>query len=391
VRPIDDNERRARLVVRHHLVHQQHDPVAVARDLIAIHATDPATVFLSLAARTRDVSVADVERTLYDDRTLVRVLCMRRTIFVIPIELLPMIHAAATTTVGSRERKKLVDLLETSGIAKDGRRWLRTTEQATMRALTELGEAAATELVAKVPALRATFTYGDGTKQWHGEQGVSTRVLWTLANDGRIARGRPRGTWLSTQHRWAPMEAWLPDGIAPMDAATARAALVRRWLGTFGPGTRDDIRWWTGWSTAHVDAALASNDTEVVGLDGGGTGFVLADDVDPAPKAPPSVALLPALDSTAMGWNDRGWYVGPHAPALFDRSGNVGPTVWCDGRIVGGWGQRATGEIAYRLLEPVPKRAATAIDREAARLREWIGAARVKPRFRTPIDVDLSA
>ena len=38
-----------------------------------------------------------------------------------------------------------------------------------------------------------------------------------------------------------------------------------------------------------------------------------------------SVALLPALDPTPMGYVERDWFLGPHAPALFDRSGNIGP------------------------------------------------------------------
>ena len=66
------------------------------------------------------------------------------------------------------------------------------------------------------------------------------------------------------------------------------------------------------------------------------------------------MALLPALDPTPMGWSgSRAWYVGEHAKALFDRSGNIGPTVWCDGRVVGGWAQRADGEVVFRLLEDI--------------------------------------
>ena len=61
---------------------------------------------------------------------------------------------------------------------------------------------------------------------------------------------------------------------------------------------------------------------------------------------------VPALDPTAMGWSQRDWYLGPHKEALFDRSGNVGPTIWWNGRIVGGWAQRRSGEIVVRLPPP---------------------------------------
>jgi hypothetical protein len=101
--------------------------------------------------------------------------------------------------------------------------------------------------------------------------------------------------------------------------------------------------------------------------------------------------LLPALDPSAMGWTERGWYLGDHRAALFDRSGNIGPTVWWDGQIVGGWAQRRDGEVVVRLLQDMGADAAGAIDVEAARLRAWLGDIRVTPRFRTPLERELVA
>ena len=86
----------------------------------------------------------------------------------------------------------------------------------------------------------------------------------------------------------------------------------------------------------------------------------------------------------------RSWYVGEHASALFDRSGNIGPTAWWDGRIIGGWAHRKDGEIAVRLLEDIGAGASAAIAAEAQRLREWIGPVRITPRFRTPLERALA-
>ena len=82
-----------------------------------------------------------------------------------------------------------------------------------------------------------------------------------------------------------------------------------------------------------------------------------ADDLDDTavPDGPAPVNLLPALDSTMMGWRDRGWYLGPHRGPLFDRTGNAGPTVWVGGRAVGAWSQRDGGDVVTRVLEPVDR------------------------------------
>ena len=188
-------------------------------------------------------------------------------------------------------------------------------------------------------------------------------------------------------------------GPAPAAAALpipgARAELARRWLHGFGPASRADLQWWTGWTAGQVKQALDQLEIAEVDLDGT-PGVMLAADEDAPPAAGPWAALLPALDPTAMGWRDRAWYVGEHAPALFDRSGNIGPTAWWDGRIVGGWAHRKDGEIAVRLLEDAGAEASAAIAAEAQRLREWIGAdpknakTLITPRFRTPLERELA-
>ena len=158
-----------------------------------------------------------------------------------------------------------------------------------------------------------------------------------------------------------------------------------------------DLKWWTGWTAGEVRSALALLDVGEVELTGGPagdtTGLVLADDLEPPPQPPdgPWAALLPALDPTPMGWQERGWFLGGHGPRLFDRSGNIGPTVWWDGRVVGGWAQRPDGEIAVRLLEDIGAGGEAAVAAEAERIAAWCGDVRVTPRFRTPLERELSA
>ena len=328
-------ERRARLAVRHHLAPaaRTDDVAAIAGDLVGLHSSDPSTVFLSAAARMRNPSVESVERALYDERSLVRTLCMRRTMFVVPVELVPVVQAGCTEALIAAERRRTLAMMQQAGIT-DPEAELSALTEATLAAIDASGEATGAELSRTVPGLNRQFAVGEGTK-WAGTVGLSTRVLFLLSTEQRIVRGRPRGSWTSSQYRWSPMSSWLPAEARTMEADVARVELAWRWLGAFGPATVADLKWWTGLGVAQVKRALAALEVEEVDLDGE-VGIVLAGDVD-APAAPePWVALLPGLDPTTMGWKQRSWYLGGHGPALFDRNGNAGPTVWCDGRVVGG-------------------------------------------------------
>ena len=385
-------ERRRRIGTRHALAAPRpgDDLARLADDMAGVHATDPASVYMELRARTRDLTRADIERVLYDDRTLVKVLGMRRTMFVASPAFAGVINAATAVDIAVRERKRLYQMLDGAGITKQPERWVAEVERDTLDALHELGEATAADLTKRVPGLREQILFGEG-KTWAGKVGVSTRLLFLLSAEGRIIRGRPKGTWLSSLYRWVPMDRWVEGGLEPWPPERAQAELLRAWLGAFGPGTRRDIQWWTGWTVARTKAALRALDAVEVGLEGAGaTGWVLPDDLAATPDPGPWIALLPSLDSTVMAWKEREFYLGDLYRQLFDNAGNAGPTVWVDGQVVGLWAQRASLEVGYRLLRDVGREARLALDAEAASLTEWLGTSRVFPRFPNPAFQELA-
>ena len=391
MRRIGVEERRARLAHRHRLAPsaRSDDPVAIAGDLVGLHASDPGSVYLAAAARMRKPALEPVEDALYEARTLLRILGMRRTMFVLPLDLAAIVQAACGGAVAARERRTLERMIDAGGAHEDPAAHVREVEEATLRALEARGESAGAELSKDVPALAQEFPFGVGTR-WGGAMRLTTRVLVLLGAEGRIVRGRPRGTWISSQYRWAPLESWLGGGLEDWAVEEAQAELVRRWLASFGPATVADVRWWTGWTMRETKRALAQVDTAEVDLDGE-SGLVLAADLEPVAASGPWVALLPGLDPTVMGWKHREWYLGPHRPALFDSAGNAGPTVWCDGRIVGGWGQQESGEVVFRLLEDVGAEACAAVEAEAERLGALLGGVRAARRFGAPLVRELSA
>ncbi|MFD0314506.1 winged helix DNA-binding domain-containing protein [Streptomyces flavalbus] len=381
-------ERRARLVRRQWVGVRGGSPEEVAGGLVALHGTDPATVYLALGARLAEPgkTVAETERALYEDRTLVRMHGMRHTVFVFPAELTAVVHASTGLAVAARERASLLKDMAKAG-APDAA-WLAEVEASTLAALARRGQATAAELARDEPRLKERFTHSAG-KSYEGVHTVSTRLLRVLGVEGKVVRGRPLGSWTSSQFRWA-----LAPAHPELDAAEAQAELLRRWLGACGPATEDDLKWWTGWPVTAVRRALGAIGAERVVVDEGPAYVVAGDAETVSGGAPPSAALLPALDPTAMGWRNRDGFLDPEIrPALFDRSGNVGPTVWWEGRIVGGWAQRPDGEVVWRVLDRagVGRDAEAAIAAEAERLRAWVGETRVTPRFRTPLERELAA
>lgn len=353
---------------------------------MALHGTDPATVYLAVAARLRGPGTEDLDRALHEEGTLLRLLAMRRTMFVVTRASAPVVHAAAARAVAADERRKLLTYLADGG-GWDAA-WLADVEAAALAVLAARGEATAADLGAAEPRLRSQVVVARG-KPYETTQNVASRILRVMAAEGRIVRRRPVGGWTSSQYRWAAGRP-LPE----LPVAEAQAELVRRWLTAYGPGTEADLKWWTGWTLTAVRKALKAVGAEPVTLDEG-PGHVLPGDAGGAGDAPagePWAALLPALDPTAMGWQQRDWYLpgGADRAALFDRSGNIGPTVWWNGDVVGGWAQRADGSIGYRLFGDHGAEAVAAVEGEVARLAGWLGQVRVTPRFRTPLERELS-
>jgi hypothetical protein len=371
-------ERRARLGLRHRLaVEARAERVEdVAASLVAIHSTDAASVFIAAWARLADRTCgpAEVERALYEERTLIRMLAMRRTMFVVDRATAPVVHAAVSRTVAARERTRLLKWLDGRSDA-----WLRKAEDAALAALAE-GELTATELAASDPRLDTAVRVGSG--KWTQEVKLASRLLFVLAAEGQAIRARPRGGWASTQFRWTALESWLGAPLEDLDPVEAERALARRWLRAFGPARPEDLTWWAGWTKTQTRRALTGDDVTTCALEDGAEGVVLADDVDPVGDVAPWVAFLPALDTTPMGWKHRDWYLGAHAERVFDTNGNVAPTVWADGRIVGAWTKRPSGEITYALLEDVGSEAVATLDAEAEVLAPRLADATLAPRAR---------
>lgn len=384
-------ERRRALVRRHHLDGGAASAEAVTAALLVLHATDPASVYLSVLARSARSTLGDVADAMYERRTLVRWMAMRRTLFLVPCADVGLVQAAVSTPLAATLRRQLISRLDRQGseprIEGDTSRWLADLEVRVEAALAARGCATGAQLGADVPALRTAITPPSPSER---PQHVTSVLLTMMSAQGRIVRSTPTGAWTSRHHRWAPVGHWWPDGLPQLETAAAQRTLAERWLARFGPATVDDLQWWTGWSKTTTRQALEDLPVERVDLHGEPGISLLDTDADgDASSAAPVAALLPALDPTPMGWKRRDWFLGMDPDLIFDRSGNIGPTVWWDGEIVGSWGVTPAGELRTTVVADRGTAALDAIDAAAARLHARLGHVAVVPAVRTPLEAAI--
>jgi hypothetical protein len=397
-RHFDVGERRRRLVVRHWLATPGSSVEGVAGDLVGLHATDPATVYLSLQQRLPGFTVDDLDAALYERRSVTRLLGMRRTMFVVPLDLAAVVDAACTEALIAPERRRTTQLLEAEGI--ESAETLVGDACAATLALLRKGEPLpARALTPIVTQLQQQVLLAEG-KQYEARVSITNRILLQLSIEGLIVRTRPLGSWLSSQYRWTPTDQWFAEPWPEIPAAAARTELVRRWLRTYGPGTTTDIAWWAKWTKKRVVEVLSELDAVAVTVEPApgaapAPAWVLADDLEDdfdnhSTADSPVVSLLPSLDPAIMGWKERDWFLGDSGPLLFDRNGNAGPIILVDGAVVGGWAQVNDGHVVTELIRPISAAARRRITAAAAALTEWFDGVRVTPRFPTPLQTRLA-
>ena len=392
MRTISVQQRRQTLVQRHCLGGDAESPEDVTSAVLVLHATDPASVYLSVLARSTRSTLADVSEAMYERRSLVRWMAMRRTLFLLRREDVPLMQAAISTPLAATLRKRLVSQLERNGseppIKGDVGRWLNRLEDRVERTLETYGTATGAQLSAAEPALRTAIPPRAASER---PTNVTSSLLTLMSAQGRIVRATPTGPWTSRHHRWEPIRRWWPDGLPPLDEADSQRDLAGRWLQRFGPATVDDLQWWTGWNKTTARRAISDLPIKDVDLHGqAGIALRAANDGDEHATSESVAALLPALDPTPMGWKHRDWFLGVDPHHIFDRAGNIGPTLWWDGEIIGSWAVTRGGEIRTGILADRGVEAANAIDRAAAQLHERIDGTLVTPAARTPLERSLA-
>jgi hypothetical protein len=354
------------------------DVQSVVQDVVALHATSALTPYLSLRARMVGFHPAQLDAEVYVKHYLIKVLCMRQTLHVVPLGELATVSAATGERLRRNARRELGQLLRWSGAsgAAEEETTLARLQAAVAEVITTRGPSTAAELSEAIPELRQCFHYAPD-RPYGGVVTLGSVLLPRLTLLGLLVRGRPRGSWRSNQHEYALLHDWLPHGdLSPIPTDQAQTQLLRQYLTAFGPANLDDVAWWAGWSKGEAQRALSALGNQVVQLSINelGAGFwLLASDLprllSTLPLTGGAVQLLPTLDGYIMGYRDRRRFLdAEHYDQVFDRSGNAFNSVWIDGRVVGIW-QEIEGGVECLVWED---RQAAEITTEAQSLGRFL-------------------
>ena len=288
-------------------------------------------------------------------------------------------HSATTEKIAAAEKKRTSKALDATGVNKP-EQWLASAKDEVVSLLAEKGSMSTREVGQALPDM--VFGVEFGSEKNSATLNAHTKVLQGAGFDALLVRGKPGGTWISSEYPWSVTADWLGEPIAGLEKREAAAELVDLWLRQFGPATEEDIVWWFGDTKTLIRNALADNEAEAVQLADGRDAWIAAGDGATVDAPDPWVRLLPGLDPTSMGWKQRDFYLDDaYLEPMFDRFGNIGPAIWADGRIIGGWIQRADAGITYELFEKLSKKQKALLDEAIDQMTAAIGDVVVKPRF----------
>jgi winged helix DNA-binding protein len=350
-------------LARHRLTHADADAgiLDIVRDSGGIQAQVMSAAELSIWARRRDTTRAQIHSALWNTRQIVRTSAMRLTLHLVAADDLPIYIAAMKTTAFRRIEYWLGRMGATPPqVAK--------MVAAVVEALADGTPRTRQELIAS-----AKKKVGRGMGKWldHSWSGVRPAVI-----EGLIVYGPPRGaeaTFVRTDRWLGPQQA--------IDAERAQVLLLRRFLGAFGPATAHDFAKWSGLRTSDAKRLVetAGNDLALVRVDGA-PGLIARDDLEALARSEldrEAVTLLGAFDSFLLAHATKEHLVDARFyKRVYRPQGWISPVVLRGGEIVGVWFPEGTGKATrldvqlFRRATPAIRRA---IEREGRAMSGFLG------------------
>lgn len=290
------------------------------RDIIAVYSAHPSAP-LSLFARTKNFD-AKKFRALEDNKQVIRLGAMRRSIHLLPRDTAPQIVAAAD---GS-DPKMLARRLQVAGVT------------------TGVYEKFKCEVLQNVHAPVSVRALRDATGE--KEAGLGT-LLRAMSDEGLVLRVGADGL-RSNDLRYVPTKIWLGKELPKAERGTSLVWLVREYLRAFGPVRVRDVMWWIGITKTAATNALSQMET----VDLGGGYLLLKEDVRAFEKIKPFaqdvIAILPKWDAYTMGFAPDGrerFVTREMQSHIYDKAGDGYGAILLNGLALAAWDVRGTNDL----------------------------------------------
>ncbi|MFX1277740.1 MAG: DNA glycosylase AlkZ-like family protein [Promethearchaeota archaeon] len=308
---------------KHHLLEDSKtdDIIKIARDLCGLHSTELKTSYLSLLARTHNFQKNKLAKELYTKKTLARIRGMRRTLFIVPLEMVPILYSATYNMVEKSFEKFMefykVSLKQYQEISQNILTILKGNELSTAEIRKEL------DSKLNIPA-----------------------IIQVMCNRKLLIRGKPIKDWKDRRNKYALFKEYFP--MTKLDSYSEEKAielLVEKYVKAYGPVTETDISWWVGLTKNQIRKGLEKIESHLANVKISGIKknyLIFHEDLNKMSNnkfnEKPLLTLLPLLDPYPMGYKDRERYIdSQNYHYIFDRSGNITSTIFMDGRAIGVW------------------------------------------------------
>jgi hypothetical protein len=345
---------------RQGFIRNQLKPLQVVERLVAVQSQYMASVPQAVWTRQPDVAADWADRAQYASKSLVRVWCLRGTV-----------HTLRSTDLalfaGLRLERKdywFQRYLEAHGVSATE---LARRNRRIMDALAD-GSLNRKELHERVPALKDLREVG---------YGIDVRPLAFM---GEVVFAGVDGN----HPRFARRDQWLPRlKWEPPSAAAAGCELLKRYLGAYGPATRQDFAYWSGLKGLQLKQIMADSAAELaqVEVEGWpGIQLLLKRDLAALRRQEPvlpAVRMLPKFDALLLAWRDKRKLVDPAGHrGIYRKAAQVEAAVLIDGRISAAWRAQSGKTLTFQLnpLRKLSKREMKLIQDEADRFAQWQGA-----------------
>jgi hypothetical protein len=335
----------ARRMARHALAEPATDldPAGIASVLCGAHAQVLSAAELSIGRRIAGATRADVQRALWEERTLVKTFGPRGTIHLLPAADLP-IWTGALPAVPPSAPTHPEGVRFTPGQADEVIAAIGGALADAELTVDELTEAIADRL-GPWAVERTMEAFGGRWPRWR-------QLTSTAAHRGMLCfgPGRDRKVTYTNPHRWLP-------GFRPADADAALRTLVTRYLYAYGPATPQHFAKWLSIPARYAAGLFGklAGELERVELDGE-PGWTAAGDTRTPPRPHRGIRLLPYFDAYVVAGQPREWvYPGAAAARALTPSGQAGnyPVLLVDGVAGGVWHQRRSGRKLAITVEPL--------------------------------------